>query len=401
MTQKKLCGSGGISPFARLRSLLADIPPGDAVVDMSIGEPGHAMPGFVGRVIEENLAGFGKYPPVRGSASLLGSIAQWHNTRYQTICDKVAFDENILVLNGSREGLFSAIFPALWRRRDVVNPAVLLPNPFYQCYGAAAEAAGTEQVLLPAGGDFLPDLSALAANEELLDRTVALYLNSPSNPQGAVADNSYLEQAIMLARQHDFMLFSDECYSEIYDFLPPAGALEAAFRLSGNFANVVSFNSLSKRSNLPGLRSGFCAGDPGFMADFLSFRNVSCPQVPLPVQSVSEVAWADEEHVEANRKGYRQKFELADRIFDGYAGYRRPEAGFFLWLDVGDGEDVAKSLWSSCGIRVLPGAYLATDFADGSNPAARYVRIALVHDLKTTGEALGNIAATVGISGAV
>jgi aspartate/methionine/tyrosine aminotransferase len=276
---------------------------------------------------------------------------------------------------------------------------VLIPNPFYQAYAAAAAASGAEPVFLDSSGatQFLPALDAI--DEQLLRRSVALYLCTPSNPQGAVADRSYLAAAIALARRVDFMLFADECYSEIYSDTPPPGALETALADNGSFANVVTFNSLSKRSGLPGLRSGFVAGDPAFIAAFARFRSVACPQVPLPIQHVSVRAWSDEEHVEQGRALYRQNFDIAGDVLQGRYGYRRPQGGFFLWLDMaahGGGEEAVKTLWKGCGVRLLPGKYLARTGASGANPGVNHVRVALVHDSATTGEALGRIVATLG-----
>jgi aspartate/methionine/tyrosine aminotransferase len=303
-----------------------------------------------------------------------------------------------LPLNGSREGLFSAVFPALARKASDARPAVLIPNPFYQAYAAAAAASGAEPVFLDSAGTTnLPVLDAV--DENLLQRTAALYLCSPSNPQGAVADEGYLAAAIALARRFDFMLFADECYSEIYSGSQPPGVLETALAADGSFANVVTFNSLSKRSGLPGLRSGFIAGDPALIAPFARFRNVACPQVPLPIQQVSVAAWSDEEHVEQGRALYRENFDVADAVLQGRYGYRRPQGGFFLWLDMapfGGGEEAVKTLWKGCGVRLLPGKYLARTGASGANPGVNHVRVALVHDSSTTGEALERIVATLG-----
>ncbi len=305
-------------------------------------------------------------------------------------------ERHILPLCGSREGLFSAVFPAIWRKKTQKKPKILIPNPFYQVYGAAAEAAGAEPVFLPAEAEagFLPDLTALAEKPELLRETVAFYLCSPANPQGAVAEAAYVAQAIDLARHYNFMLFLDECYSEIFYDVPPPGGLEVAQAKGEGFSHVVSFQSLSKRSNVPGLRSGFCAGDPDFLADFARFRNVAAPQMPLPIQHVSAVLWSEETHVTENRARYRAKFDLADRILENRFGYRRPQGGFFLWLDMsemGGGERAAETLWKQCGVKVLPGAYLAAEVAGADNPGQPYVRLALVHDLPETEEALRRI----------
>ena len=387
------------SPFARLAELVHGIAPGAPPIDLSLGEPRALISSFLGPTLEQHLSEFGRYPPIRGIPALRQAIAVWLSRRYPTLAAQVDAEAEVLPLNGSREGLFSAVFPALARKASIARPAVLIPNPFYQAYAAAAAASGAEPVFLDSAGatQFLPALDAI--DEQLLRRTVALYLCTPSNPQGAVADRSYLAAAIALARRFDFMLFADECYSEIYSDTPPPGALDAAFAANESFANVVTFNSLSKRSGLPGLRSGFVAGDPAFIAAFARFRNVACPQVPLPIQHVSVKAWSDEAHVEQGRALYRQNFDIADAVLQGHYGYRRAQGGFFLWLDMaahGGGEKAVKTLWKGCGVRLLPGKYLARTGASGVNPGVNHVRVALVHDSATTGEALGRIVATLG-----
>jgi aspartate/methionine/tyrosine aminotransferase len=273
---------------------------------------------------------------------------------------------------------------------------VLIPNPFYAAYAAGALAAGCEPVYLPATRDsgFLPDLAAL--DEALLKRTVAFYLASPSNPQGAVASRDYLKRLASLAQRYGFLVFADECYGELYSEDAPAGMLESS---GPDFANVVVFHSLSKRSNLPGLRVGFAAGDKRFLAAFLELRNVAAPQVPTPAQYVAVAAYEDEAHVEENRKLYTAKFDLADQIIGDRYGYERPDGGFFLWLDVskyGGSEIVTKRLWQEAGVRVVPGRYLAREQADGSNPGADFIRVAMVQDKATTAEALHRLVAVLG-----
>jgi N-succinyldiaminopimelate aminotransferase len=387
------------SPFARLTYLLEGIAPGASPLDLSLGEPKALIPSFLGPTLQEHLPEFGLYPPIRGIAPLREAIVGWLGRRYPGLKGHVDPDTQVLPLNGSREGLFSAIFPATARRPKIERPAVLIPNPFYQAYAAAAAASGAEPVFLPstAEAQFLPKLDAI--DEALLRRTVAFYLCTPSNPQGAVANRSYLAQAVALAGRFDFLIFADECYSEIYGDAPPPGTLETAHAASGSLANVVAFNSLSKRSGLPGLRSGFVAGDPEFIAAFGRFRNVACPQVPLPVQHVSAKAWGDERHVEEGRALYRRNFAIASELLKGRYGYRQPEGSFFLWLKMaafGGGQEAAKTLWKGCGVRVLPGAYLAQAEPDGVNPGTDYIRVALVHNADTTGEALRRIVATLG-----
>lgn len=388
------------SPFARTTALIAGIPPGcEPIIDMSLGEPRHPMPAFLSERLGQAIAGFGRYPPIRGTPEFRQAVAAWIARRYPGTDGAIDADAHILPLSGSREGLFSAVFPALDRKPVKGRPAVLVPNPFYPAYAAAAGHIELDAVPLaatPANG-FLPDLDAIAVSD--LKRAVAFYLASPANPQGAVATGDYLARAMALAREHDLMLFADECYSEVYTADPPPGALETALARFGDFANVIAFQSLSKRSNLPGLRSGFCAGDPDFIASFAVFRNVACPQMPLPVQHVSAAAWSDEAHVDASRDLYRTKFDLADRVIADRYGYRRPAGGFFLWLDMrahGGGEQAAKTLWQRCGVKVVPGGYLAKQRPGEDDPGADFVRVAMVDDLATTEQGLGRIVATLG-----
>ncbi len=387
------------SPFARLASLLDGVEPGAAPINLSLGEPHASLPPFLGPILEEHLHAFGRYPPIKGIPALRQSIAKWMGRRYPALQDAIDPECHVLPLSGSREGLFSAVFPACARKPAITEPVVLIPNPFYQVYAAASAAAGATPVFLPSSAEtgFLPALEDL--DEALLARAVAFYLCSPSNPEGAVAGPDYLAKVIALARRHDFLLFADECYSEIYGDTPPPGALAVAQEQTGSLANVVAFQSLSKRSGLPGLRSGFVAGDPEFMAAYFRFRNVACPQMPLPLQHVSAAAWADEAHVEAARSLYRANFDSADAILNGRYAYRRPAGSFFLWLNMagfGGGEAAATTLWKGCGVKVLPGAYLANAQASGANPGHDFIRVALVHEADTTREALGRIVATLG-----
>src|SRR5438270_628751 len=386
----------GRSPFVRLRELLVDERPGKPPISLAVGEPQHPLPSFVGPVLAAHIEEFGRYPMNKGLDEMCEAAASWLGRRFELPrpLDPAA---EALVLNGSREGLFLAAIAAerfVGERRGV--PAMLIPNPFYAAYAAGAVTAGCEPVYLPAVATtgFLPDLDALS--EELLARTVAFFIASPANPQGAVADLAYLSRIVGLARRFGFLVFSDECYSEIYTRNAPAGVLEVA---GPDFANVVEFQSLSKRSNLPGLRIGFAAGDRRFLARFLELRNVAAPQVPMPAQRVAIAAYADETHVAQNRRLYAEKFDLADQIIGGRYGYRRPGGGFFLWLDVsahGSDEAVTLRLWREAGLRVVPGRYLAREQPDGSNPGLGYVRVALVQDRDTTAEALHRLVALLG-----
>lgn len=382
------------SPFARVRRLIDGIAPGLDPIDMTIGEPRHPMPPMLADALNEAFAGYAKYPPIQGTDELRGAIARWIGRRYPSLDGVIDASVHILPLMGSREGLFSAIFPALARRRDIAKPAVLMPNPFYQAYLAAAYAGGAEAVFLPSGSStgFLPDLNAIP--RDTLERTVAFYLASPSNPEGAVADTDYLRRAVAMARKHDFLLLLDECYSEVYTAAPPPGGLETALAAGSDFANVLVFNSLSKRSNVPGLRSGFIAGDARFLRTFSGFRNVAAPQMPLPVQHASAALWSDEAHVDASRALYRAKFDAAVEILRDVLPVEKPAGAFFLWLNMeqlGGGEAAVKTFWKECGVKVLPGAYLAQTDPSGSNPGTDYVRVALVEDLARTREALERV----------
>lgn len=384
------------SPFARLNELLDGIEPALPAINLSVGEPQHPVPAFVGPTLAAHVAEFGRYPANRGIEPFRQAVAQWLGRRYR-LARPVDAAHEVLVLNGTREGLFLAALAARrWVKPRPGRPAVLVPNPFYAAYVAGAHAADCEPVYLPATrkSGFLPDLDEV--DEQLLARTVACYIASPSNPQGAVASRAYLERLVLLARRHGFLVFADECYSEIYGAAPPPGMLEVA---GADFANVVVFHSLSKRSNLPGLRLGFAAGDGRFLAAFLELRNVAAPQVPTPAQHVGIAAYGDETHVANNRRLYAAKFDLADRIIGTRYGYRRPAGGFFLWLDVsqhGGDESAALRLWKEAGVRVVPGRYLAREQAGGFNPGAGYIRVAMVQDERATAEALHRLVRVLG-----
>jgi aspartate/methionine/tyrosine aminotransferase len=379
----------------QLRELLDGIPPGKSAISLAVGEPQHPIPAFVGPVIAAHVEEFGRYPANKGLDEFAIAVARWLDRRFDLDRPVDAATE-VLVLNGTREGLFLAALAAKnWVSPRPGRPVVLIPNPFYAAYAAGAIAADCEPVYLPTTkqNGFLPDLDAIS--EELLARTVAFYLASPANPQGAVADRAYLDRLTALARRFGFLVFADECYCEIYSEHAPHGMLEAA---GPEFANVAVFHSLSKRSSLPGLRIGFVAGDRKFIATYLELRNVAAPMVPTPMQHVAIAAYGDETHVEENRRLYREKFDLADQIIGDRYGYSRPAGGFFLWLDVsayGGSEAATLKLWREAGLRVVPGRYLARDQADGSNPGADYVRVAMVQNREITAEALHRLVAVL------
>ena len=377
-----------VSPFTRLAKLLDGVEPGLAPISMAVGEPQHAPPGFILPTIEKHLAEFGKYPPIIGPEPLRVAIATWLKRRYGAQIDAA---RHVLPLVGTREGLFSAAFVAVPDQKNNKQPAVLIPNPFYQCYAAAALSAGAEPIYVNATREtgFLPDFASVP--RDVLARTAVVYICSPSNPEGAAADADYWRRLFALADEFDFTVFADECYAEIYTERPPIGALEIRSETSRSLDRLLAFHSLSKRSNLAGLRSGFVAGNAELIARFREFRNVAGPQLPLPLAAVSTVAWSDEAHVVANRALYGEKFKVAQAKLGNRFGFRIPAGSFFLWLDVGDGEAATMKLWREGGVRVLPGGYLSKETAAG-NPGKNFIRVALVNEIETTREALDRIA---------
>lgn len=359
--------------FPRLRALLDGVPAGGTPIAMSLGEPKHAFPAWITGIIVEHAAEFGNYPPNPGTPELLQAISDWIARRYGLAHPA----DQIMVLNGSREGLFAASLALSAERKAGAPAKILMPNPFYQVYAVGAVAAGAEPVFLPAAqtDGFLPDFQAL--DPAILDQTTLAFICSPSNPQGAVASMDYLVDLLALAEKHDFKVVSDECYSEIYDRDKPVSGLQAVQQAGADPERMVVINSLSKRSSLPGLRSGFVASGPANIAEFVKLRSYSGAPVSGPLQRVAERVWADEAHVTENRALYQEKYRIAAEVFGGLPGFTMPQGGFFLWLPVPDGEAATKVLWQETGVRVLPGAYLARD-ADGKNPGKEFIRVAMV-----------------------
>jgi len=380
----------GESPFQRLAALLEGAPPGRPPINLSLGEPHHPFPPLAAEAISADLGTIGAYPAAAGTPAFRQAVADWACRRFGL--RHLDPQTQVTAVSGSREGLFlAAVTAALESTKK--NPVALLPNPFYQSYGAGIVAAGMAPLLLDAhaGNGHLPEIEAVPA--ALLDRTVLAYFGSPSNPAGTVASAARMRSIVETARRHDFLLFSDECYSELYGGEPPTGAL--AVSQDGNYSHVCVFNSLSKRSNLPGLRCGFAAGDAAFIKALVRMRNLCGPQVAVPLQNAAIAAYGDEAHVAENRRLYAAKFDLADRLIGHWPGYRRPEAGFFLWLDVGPlggGENFALRAWQEAGLRLVPGGYFGRRGAGGVNPGDPYVRIALVDDLELTETALKRLA---------
>ena len=371
--------------FPRLRALLDVHDPGGEAVHMTIGEPRHAFPPWVTDEIAAHAHLFARYPQNEGCPELRGAITDWVARRYGVTLDP---ERQVMVLNGTREGLYNAAMALCPESKNGKCPAVLSPNPFYQVYMVAALSVGAHPIFVPATAEtgHLPDYASLPT--EMLDRTAIAYICSPANPQGAVADKAYWRDLIALAEKHDFRIFADECYSEIYRDTPPPGALEVAAEIDADPARVVVFHSLSKRSNLAGLRSGFVAcRDPETIAALRQLRNYSGAPLPGPLQMAAARVWSDEDHVIENRRLYVEKFDLADEIMQGVPGYSSPQAGFFLWLPVPDGEAACLKLWQETGVRVLPGAYLAQG-EGADNPGHGYIRAARVAPKDEVGEGL-------------
>lgn len=367
--------------FPRLRRLLGGHAPGGPEIAMSLGEPQHQVPDFVGGIMLEHTAKLSKYPPNEGLPELREAASDWLALRYGVSDAYRDPETQIFPLNGTREGLFSACVALSPEQKNGQRPAVLLPNPFYQCYTVAAVTAGAEPVYLPCSAEtgHLPDFASLPT--ELLDRTTVAYICSPANPQGVCADHAYWKTLLELAETHDFKVFADECYSEIFRDAPPVGALQVASEIGADPERLVCFHSLSKRSNLAGLRSGFAVTGPENRKRLLQMRSYVGAPMPIPAQYAAAACWRDEAHVAESRALYQEKYRIADDVLGNLPGYSAPEAGFFLWIDAGDGEAAALKLWREAGVRALPGGYLSRPVdpaLGGGDPGTRYVRLAMV-----------------------
>ena len=389
------------SPFARLNALLAPLTPSGDPVLLSLGEPKHPIPEFVAPILAQHINDFGRYPPIMGTIGFRDAVKSWLIRRFDLPIDALDADHNIMPVNGTREALLTLPLVATPPKKNGKQPLILMPNPFYQCYAAGALAAGAKPVYVSAtaASNHLPDFAGLS--QDTLSQTSMIYACSPANPQGALMSLEDLKTLITLARHHHFILAVDECYADIYDKTPPASALQACLSLptpaNGDpFSNVIVLHSLSKRSSLPGLRSGFIAGDKTLMSKLRGFRNIAAPQTPLPLLAVATAAWNDDAHAAENRKLYQQKIDIAEKILGNQFDFFRPAGGFFLWLNVGDGLDATKKLWEQGALKVLPGTYLAREDENGNNPSAEYIRVALVQDLATTRTALTQIADILG-----
>lgn len=386
-------------PFLKLNRLLDGMSPGvspapdGAPLKLQVGEPQMPAPALIEEAMagSDDGGGWNRYPPPRGTAAYREAAHTWLARRYGAGADLLDPATQLLPVPGTREGLFFAALASVTPARDTV----LLPNPFYHVYAGAAVAAGARPVFVPATAatGFQPAYDALDA--DTLDRTALAFLNSPANPQGSVADTDTLKRMIALARRHDFVIALDECYAEIHAGTPPPGGLDAARALDGGLANMLVVHSLSKRSSAPGLRCGFIAGDPRWLEPLDAVLRVGGAGVPLPVLAAGAALWRDEDHVAANRQRYTENFAVAERILGDVGPGVVPEAGFFLWLNVGDGEAAAAKLWREAGLRVLPGAYMSVPDDAGRSPGAAYIRVALVHPPAVTEAALTRLRAVL------
>jgi N-succinyldiaminopimelate aminotransferase len=371
-------------PFQKLAGLLKDVtPPADRdPISLTIGEPKHPTPGFISEAVLSHLHNLSVYPSTKGVIELRQAIADWLVRRFALPPGSLDPERQVLPVSGTREGLFAIAQAVIDRTRP--HPLVMMPNPFYQIYEGAALLAGAEPCFIPcdAGHGFLPDFDQVSPAQ--WDRCQLLYLCSPGNPTGAVLGLDRLRYLLELAERHDFLIAADECYAEIYpdEGQPPAGLLQAAARMGNDdYRRCLVFHSLSKRSNAPGLRSGFVAGDAQVLAGFFQYRTYHGCAMPLQHQTASTLAWRDEPHVIHNRALYRAKFEAVLAILGEPLGLGQPAGGFYLWprVPLADTE-FAQRLYQSQRVSVLPGSYLARTVA-GHNPGSDRVRLALVAPL--------------------
>jgi len=379
-------------PFQRIAQLYEGVVPVDKpMITLAIGEPKHATPNIILEALQQNLGGFSNYPLTKGSDALREAIANWLRQRFNLSDSSLNPDKHILPVNGTREALFAFAQAVVDRRQK--NAKVLMPNPFYQIYEGAAILSGAQAEYLPCTeeNNFNPDFEAVSP--QTWNDCQLLYLCSPGNPTGAVVTEKQIKKLIALSEKHNFIIASDECYSEIYfdENKPPVGLLDVAEKVgNSDFRNCVVFHSLSKRSNAPGLRSGFVAGDARILEQFLLYRTYHGCAMPPPVQSASIVAWSDEAHVLENRNQYRQKFDAVLDILSPLMNVTKPQASFYLWAGIKpehgvndhgmNDESFTREIYAQQNLKVVPGSYLSRE-VDGLNPGKNRLRMALVATL--------------------
>jgi len=374
-------------PFKRLNDLLKDITPIDKknINDMSIGQPLHDPPAFIKDILKKNIDKWKYYPPTNGIIELRNEYVNWLNKRFTLPKGFINLNKNVLSLAGTREGLFSIAI-------SINSPRVILPNPFYQVYLGASIVANSKLEILNTSKQtgYLYDL-------EDLDRVLSLgenslvYFCSPSNPQGAAASLEYWKEIIRIIRKRNAILISDECYVDIYTKEPPKGILEACKTMGESLSNILAFHSLSKRSNVAGIRSGFTVGDEKIINSFSKMRSYSAPTIPLPLQEVSIALWRDEKHVNENRVLYKEKFDYAEKILSKKNRISLPDGGFYLWLPVRSSIELTREIWEKTGIKVMPGAYLSVKNKN-LDPGSNFIRVALVAEKRICNIAIKKIA---------
>ena len=373
-------------PFQRLAQLIHGLTPpaGMAPIRLSMGEPQHAAPDFVLEALKVNLAGLSNYPTTKGSAELRQSICAWATRRFKL--DKIALDpeRHVLPVAGTREALFSIAQAVIDRRVNSQRPSVVMPNPFYQIYEGAALLAGAKPYFMNAVEENGYRADFAQVPEEIWQKVPLVYICSPGNPTGAVLTRGDLAGLIELAHKYNFIIASDECYSEIYfdEAKPPVGLLQVANDLGiPDYKHCLVFHSLSKRSSLPGLRSGFVAGDGAVLEQYHQYRTYHGCALPPPTQAASQAAWNDEAHVRTNRNLYRAKFDAVLKILKPVLDVKKPEAGFYLWPRLPqDDETFTRELYARENVLVLPGSYLSR-VTEAGNPGKNRVRMALVAPL--------------------
>ncbi len=380
-------------PFERLTTLLEGATAANkSAISLAIGEPKHPTAEFILDALRSNVADVAYYPTTKGTVELRTSIANWLCRRFSLPQESIDPEKNVLPVTGTREALFAIAQTVIGEQ--VETPIVILPNPFYQIYEGAALLAGAEPYYLNCTeeNNFIPDFASVPEN--IWQRCQLVYLCSPGNPSGAVVNQSHVKQLLDLAEKYDFIIASDECYSEIYQIEeePPIGLLECANNLgNGEYKRCLVFHSLSKRSNLPGLRSGFVAGDSDLITHFLRYRTYHGCAMPLHVQKTSIAAWNDETHVKENRDKYREKFSRFCDILSPVLGMTPPSASFYLWPKLPESDtDFARKLYTSENIKVLPGSFLSRDI-NSVNPGENRIRIALVAEVEECVEAANRI----------
>lgn len=365
-------------PFEKLNQLFSGIQPIDLpLIPLSIGEPKHPAPQIVIDALQQNFKHLSTYPSSKGLPELRQAISNWLIQRFHL--NQLSAESEVLPVSGTREAIFSFVQAVINREE---NPYVVMPNPFYQIYeGATILAGGTPYFInCTAENNYLGDFDRVPP--EVWEKTSLLFICTPGNPTGATFTTEQLQQLIQLSDQYNFIIASDECYSELWFEQPPVGLLEACAKMGRNdYKNCVVFHSLSKRSNLPGMRSGFIAGDSTLLAPYLKYRTYHGAAMPVQHQLASIVAWNDECHVEENRKQYRQKFDLFQNELGHLLPLEKPDAGFYYWLKVDNDEAFSKKLLKEANIKVLPGRYLSRETKEG-NPGENHVRMALVADIQ-------------------